>query len=710
MTFHANGTFVQDNEPPVRRKLAAEMDDPAGSEDWEDVAYGDEADDDGDDVDDRHQGTGIKWRDAQFDDEEDSEYAPSDVEEEPMDDEWASEMEEEESTMEALIANTMQSRRQAAEATHTAARNADVDFDEADRAYWTSAEAKKKWVEQYYSANREFMSTYGCRIDSSALPDAHEKLRREKTRHNKISLMLLGIIVAYVIQMLYVYVGSSAPFAMDLNVLQRFQHKVSAPATSTPTTTTTGPAPHASVHDARKQSADPQPAKTDKLKPKHGKVPSKAPRSSGKPAPATATNEKHVEHKRNQPEHQAHQKEKNENKRPGAMDSKAKSVEKPVVTKPKPQTPQPAKRPEKDAMARHPKTEALTRQSTEKQGSRPSDQHSSPQPAQQTKPTGAAAHQKSSHQPRLVADKTPHAKAPTPAHKEENVITKKQPPAPQQEPAKQPVQQKLQPTEASTKIEKDDNQESPVKKPSSQSATGNPKSEEARHSKYKSPDSSTSKEASFQGARSQSQTPPKPDVLQADVAADGQTNVHPPANAAHTSPQPNSAANIDMCAQLVVKLVKSKHNQKIQASAVRNCDLAVANAPAESVALVEATVLRGDLRSLLSDFDGAEHDYSAAAASSIARAQSSVFEGIQLKQVSSRWVGMTVGKRFKELKRECDLVLKSNKYSETIRALATDWVRAFKREIQTVDVLSRTRRQTLQRLVIDTNTDAASPR
>ncbi|KAF1326920.1 hypothetical protein FI667_g8042, partial [Globisporangium splendens] len=161
-----------------------------------------------------------------------------------------------------------------------------------------------------------------------------------------------------------------------------------------------------------------------------------------------------------------------------------------------------------------------------------------------------------------------------------------------------------------------------------------------------------------------------------------------------------SKVAVQLCSKFLYKLVKSKHDETMKEAATRACDAAVSMASRESVEWVEARVLRGDLWSLVSEFDAADGDYSAAATSPVLNksADSTLSESIQLKVVSNRWIKMFTQKSYKELYHECDQVAKAEQSSTLLRSLAADWVLVFKKKKQALDVLTRSRSWTLQRL------------
>uniref|UniRef100_K3WFY8 Uncharacterized protein n=1 Tax=Globisporangium ultimum (strain ATCC 200006 / CBS 805.95 / DAOM BR144) TaxID=431595 RepID=K3WFY8_GLOUD len=161
-----------------------------------------------------------------------------------------------------------------------------------------------------------------------------------------------------------------------------------------------------------------------------------------------------------------------------------------------------------------------------------------------------------------------------------------------------------------------------------------------------------------------------------------------------------SKVAVQLCSKFLYKLVNTKHDQAMKEAATRACDAAVSMASRESVEWVEARVLRGDLWSLVSEFDAAEDDYSTATASPVLSrdGDTTLSDSIQLKIVSNRWIKMFVKKSYKELYHECDQAAKAEQSSVPLRSLAADWVLVFKKKKQALDVLTRSRSWTLQRL------------
>ncbi|KAG3224928.1 hypothetical protein PC129_g4452 [Phytophthora cactorum] len=167
-----------------------------------------------------------------------------------------------------------------------------------------------------------------------------------------------------------------------------------------------------------------------------------------------------------------------------------------------------------------------------------------------------------------------------------------------------------------------------------------------------------------------------------------------------------------LCSSLSRRVVKSEHDVTATQHALRACDIAVRFAPLESREAIEAHVLRGDLRSLLSLFDSADEDYKAAMALVIESEGSNVnlklapelTQDLELKLIANRWTQLYTTKRFKELRREAKARAAQKvdhsgvNAADAVSALAADWLSAFKRKIPVLDVLTRQRGWTLRRL------------
>ncbi|KAL4158916.1 hypothetical protein PRNP1_004690 [Phytophthora ramorum] len=194
---------------------------------------------------------------------------------------------------------------------------------------------------------------------------------------------------------------------------------------------------------------------------------------------------------------------------------------------------------------------------------------------------------------------------------------------------------------------------------------------------------------------------------------------HRPASIKPTalSPQPQVPEHVrtglHLCSTLARRVVKSEHDVTSIQHALRACDLAVKFAPLKSCEAIEAHVLRGDLRSLLSRFDGADEDYQAAQTLVLELESSGVesnlvpglTQDIDLKVIANRWTQMYKAKSFKELRREAKaLVVRPADQdgaatpASAVSDLAADWLSAFKRKKPILEVLTLQRTWTLRRL------------
>lgn len=179
-----------------------------------------------------------------------------------------------------------------------------------------------------------------------------------------------------------------------------------------------------------------------------------------------------------------------------------------------------------------------------------------------------------------------------------------------------------------------------------------------------------------------------------------------------TSPRHNEEEEADyakvavqLCSKLLNRLVKSKYDQAVKDAAIRACDAAIAIAPRESAHWIEAHVLRGDLWSLVSEFDAADGDYNAASAIVMTDLSSpqgqnrlALSQEIQVKILANHWISMFTKNKYKELRQEVGRVSRDDQHSTQLRSLATDWLLVFKKKKQPFEVLTATRLWTLQRL------------
>ncbi|KAE9339842.1 hypothetical protein PF008_g11388 [Phytophthora fragariae] len=163
---------------------------------------------------------------------------------------------------------------------------------------------------------------------------------------------------------------------------------------------------------------------------------------------------------------------------------------------------------------------------------------------------------------------------------------------------------------------------------------------------------------------------------------------------------------LHLCATLSRRVVKSEHDVTATQHALRACDIAVKFAPLKSREGIEAHVLRGDLRSLLSRFDGADEDYKDALTLVLEVESSSIdsklapalSQELDLKLVANRWTQLYKTKSFKELRRETKVRAADDNDASAVRQLAADWLSAFKQKKAVLEVLILQRSWTLRRL------------
>ncbi|KAF4039576.1 hypothetical protein GN244_ATG08218 [Phytophthora infestans] len=162
-----------------------------------------------------------------------------------------------------------------------------------------------------------------------------------------------------------------------------------------------------------------------------------------------------------------------------------------------------------------------------------------------------------------------------------------------------------------------------------------------------------------------------------------------------------------LCSSLSRRVVKSEHDVAATQHALRACDIAVKFAPVSSREALEAHVLRGDLRSLLSLFDDADEDYNVAMNLVLDSNWNVKFlpelsQNLELKLVANHWTQLYKDKKFRELRREAKDKLAAGNTGNEVKTLAADWLSAFRRKISVLDVLTVQRGWTLHRLKYDT--------
>ncbi|EGZ18731.1 hypothetical protein PHYSODRAFT_501877, partial [Phytophthora sojae] len=199
------------------------------------------------------------------------------------------------------------------------------------------------------------------------------------------------------------------------------------------------------------------------------------------------------------------------------------------------------------------------------------------------------------------------------------------------------------------------------------------------------------------------------DDAQMDTKHDGNVIEETPPPAALPSEQQvpeHVRTGLHLCATLSRRVIKSEHDVTATQHALRACDIAVKFAPLKSREGIEAHVLRGDLRSLLSRFDGADEDYKDALTLVLEVESSSIdsklapalSQELDLKLVANRWTQLYKSKSFKELRREAKARAANDNDASAIWELAADWLRAFKQKKPVLEVLTLQRSWTLRRL------------
>ncbi|GMF20701.1 unnamed protein product [Phytophthora lilii] len=162
---------------------------------------------------------------------------------------------------------------------------------------------------------------------------------------------------------------------------------------------------------------------------------------------------------------------------------------------------------------------------------------------------------------------------------------------------------------------------------------------------------------------------------------------------------------LHLCATLSRRVVKSEHDVTATQHALRACDIAVKFSPLQSREAIEAHVLRGDLRSLLSLFDDADEDYKTALAmvlelTSTPELSPELSQDLDLKLVANRWTQLYKTKSFKELRREAKsrVAQQDDNTANAMTELAASWLSAFKQKKPVLEVLTLQRSWTLHRL------------
>lgn len=157
-----------------------------------------------------------------------------------------------------------------------------------------------------------------------------------------------------------------------------------------------------------------------------------------------------------------------------------------------------------------------------------------------------------------------------------------------------------------------------------------------------------------------------------------------------------------LCSKLLFRLVNLDHDPSVKRSAVEACDAVVVLAGRGSLQSAKAHVLRGDLRSLESEFDAADQDYEQAeAAVKRSLVQTALLENVQHKRLVNRWIQLYATKTLYKLQKECKDVVLASDAAPLARQLAERWLQVLQRQKKLLDVLTDSRLATLQRLVYE---------
>lgn len=179
------------------------------------------------------------------------------------------------------------------------------------------------------------------------------------------------------------------------------------------------------------------------------------------------------------------------------------------------------------------------------------------------------------------------------------------------------------------------------------------------------------------------------------------------------TPSDYTMAAIDLCGQLLYRVVTSRHDPKVIQNAASACDIATKLSPLGSVRLTVAHAHRGDLRSLLEEFAAADKDYtisalgllsiaseSEAKADADAATLAALQNAVEAKIVANRWIQLYLARDTDALVRE---VVQAAPASDdapvsSVGDLAANWLRVFKRDKAVIDALTGLRMWTLRRL------------
>ncbi|TMW61336.1 hypothetical protein Poli38472_012527 [Pythium oligandrum] len=154
-----------------------------------------------------------------------------------------------------------------------------------------------------------------------------------------------------------------------------------------------------------------------------------------------------------------------------------------------------------------------------------------------------------------------------------------------------------------------------------------------------------------------------------------------------------------LCRELFYKVIKTRADQDVKVAAIEACSKAVdaSEETAENMLKIRAHLLRGDLWSLLYEAEQAEQDYTLA----VQRidSTSALTRAIEVKITSNRWIDLYRKKKYKELRQACQGIIESEEKeaSKTLRELASEWLRAYRRETSVLDALTKSRSWTIYR-------------
>lgn len=152
------------------------------------------------------------------------------------------------------------------------------------------------------------------------------------------------------------------------------------------------------------------------------------------------------------------------------------------------------------------------------------------------------------------------------------------------------------------------------------------------------------------------------------------------------------------CSDSILQLAKAKNEPSIRQSAIEACNDAVEHQlrGGSQIMLIEALVLRGDLWSLLAEFDSAERDYWEAQKTAKDLMQWSIPHVLESKIFANQILHLMLRKEYALLLEKCDNVSKTSSVQE-IREIAHIWMQALKKETPLANALKKCRIWTLLR-------------